>query len=58
MDVVSCVIAIIQLADRVVDLSSTFIGHAKGAEKEIVLVITTITGLKVVLEFLQNVLEK
>jgi Cdc6-like AAA superfamily ATPase len=60
MDVVSAIasiVALVQLADRIVDLSSTYIGHAKGAEKEISQIITTITGLKGFLEFLEKFLE-
>ena len=37
---IDCVIAVIQLADRVVDLFSTFIDHVKEMEKEIIRVIT------------------
>ena len=60
MDVVSAIasiVALVQLADRIVDLSSTYIGHAKGAEREISQIITAITGLKGFLEFLQKFLE-
>jgi hypothetical protein len=60
MDVVSAIasiIALAQLADRIVDLSSTYIGHAKGAEKEISQIITTIAGLKGFLVFLEKFLE-
>jgi len=60
MDVVSAIasiIALVQLADRVVDLSSTYIGHARGAEKEVIQIITTITGLKGFLEFLEKFLK-
>jgi hypothetical protein len=57
MDVVSAIssiIALVQLADRIVDLSSDYILHAKGAGKESSQIITTITGLKGFLEFLEK----
>jgi ankyrin repeat domain-containing protein 50 len=57
MDVVSAIssiIALVQLADRIVDLSSTYIGLTKGAEREIGQIITTIAGLKGFLEFLER----
>jgi hypothetical protein len=60
MDVVSAIasiIALVQLADRIVDLSSTYIGHAKGAEKEISEIITTIAGLKGFLVFLEKFID-
>jgi hypothetical protein len=54
LDFTSSVIALMQLADRIVGKSSQFIGRVKGAERQVVQVITTITGLKGFLEFLKR----
>ena len=54
---IDCVIAVIQLADRVIDLFSTFIDHVKEMEKEIIRVITMIIEFKIMLKFLQNIIE-
>jgi NACHT domain len=51
------IIAVIQLADRVICLSSQltrFIGHVRNAKTEIAQVITTIIALKGTVEFLQQ----
>jgi len=51
------VVALLQLTDRVVSLCSQFIGHVRGAERQVAQMITTITGLKGFLEFLKGSIE-
>ena len=57
LSAVASIIAAIQLADRVVDLSLTFIGDGKGAAKEIVQIITTTPALRGFLDFLRKFIE-
>ena len=54
LSLVASIIAVIQLSDRVIGLCCQFIGHVRGAEREVGQMITTITGLKGFLEFLSK----
>jgi hypothetical protein len=48
------IIAVIQLTDRVVSLCYQFLGKVRGAEREIREMITTVTALKGLLDFLDT----
>jgi len=52
--VASSIIAVIQISDRVISLCSQFIGMVRGVDREIVQMITIITALKGLHEFLHN----
>jgi len=54
LSITASVIAVIQITDRVITLSCNFIGKVRGAEREVNQIITTITGLKGFLEFLDK----
>ena len=51
------VVALMQLTDRVVSLCSQFMGHVRGAGRQVAQMITTITGLKGFLELLKRSIE-
>jgi len=52
------IIAVIQLADRIVEVASILIGHVRGADKEILQVITALTVLKGFLDCLWKLVEQ
>ena len=52
--VVASIIAVIQITDRVISLCCSFVGKVRGAEKEALQMVNTVTGLKGFLEFLHT----
>src|SRR5271155_3714479 len=49
--VAASIITVIQITDRVISLCCGFVGKVRGAEKEAIQMINTVTGLKGFLEF-------
>ena len=52
--VAASIIAVIQIADRVISLSHKFVGKVRGADREIFQMINTISALKGILELLRS----
>jgi hypothetical protein len=52
--VVSSIISVVQISDRVISLCGQYVGKVRGADKEIFQIISAITALKGILEFLHT----
>src|SRR5271169_2617641 len=52
--VVSSIISVVQISDRVISLCGQYVGKVRGADKEIFQMINTVTALKGILEFLRS----
>jgi len=52
--VAASIITVIQITDRVISLCCSFVGKVRGAEKEAIQMVNTVTGLKGFLEFLHT----
>jgi len=55
--VVASIIAVVQVADRVTTLGYEFYGKVKGASREVMEMITTVSALKTILELLRQFVE-
>jgi len=55
--IIGSIIAVVQLADRVTTLGYEFYGKVKGASREVMEMITTVSALKTILELLRQFVE-